>query len=181
MPKYFLALIPPASISNEIIAFQKEIEAQFGAIHAQKAPPHITVIPPFNCEQEKLNSFIIELKGFLMSSHYSDITIALDNFQRFESLTLFVDVAKNEAFEKFCKAVKLLFKQQKIIKQRVEKHYFIPHITIANKDIKKRDFKQAWEVFKERSYRQSFRLSELYVLELKNGTWGISNCINMPV
>lgn len=106
-----------------------------------------------------------------------DSIIELDNFQRFESRTLFVDVAKNEAFEGFCKALKLLFNQQKIIKQRAEKHYFVPHITLANKDITKRDFKKAWEIFKDRVYQRGFTLKEISILELKGGVWKLVDSI----
>ena len=89
--------------------------------------------------------------------------------------TLFVDVAKNDEFEMLCKELKILFNQQKIIKQRVEKHYFVPHITIANKDIKKRDFKVAWENFKEREYQREFSLKSLVVLKLIEKQWTVMN------
>ena len=114
---------------------------------------------------------------FLKEKPIADVTIELNNFQRFESRTLFVDVAKNDRFEKLCKELKLLFSKQKIIKQRIEKHYFIPHITIANKDIKKRDFKVAWEVFKERGYQRSFKLKYLVLLELVVGKWEVKAAI----
>lgn len=177
MPKYLIAVLPPSAISKEIIELQKEVESRFGSSHAQKAPPHITVIPPFDCSAEKITEFVAELIRFLNDNPTVDIIIELNNFQRFESRTLFVDVAKNEAFEGFCKAIKLLFNQQKIIKQRVEKHYFVPHITLANKDITKRDFKQAWEIFKERVYQQNFSLKEISILELKNEGWKLIDCI----
>lgn len=173
MHKYFLAVLPPTQISNEIFSFQKEIETQFGAVHAQKTPPHITIIPPFECDPEKLTEFTSVFSLFLKEKPTVDITIELSNFQRFESRTLFVDVAKNNKFEMLCKELKFLFNQQKIIKQRIEKHYFIPHITIANKDIKKRDFKVAWEDFKGRSYQRSFKLENLVLLELVAGKWEV--------
>lgn len=177
MNKYFLAVLPPDQISPEIVSFQKEIESAFGAIHAQKTPPHITIIPPFECEPEKLTELISVFALFLKEKPIADVTIELNNFQRFESRTLFVDVAKNDRFEKLCKELKLLFSKQKIIKQRIEKHYFIPHITIANKDIKKRDFKVAWEVFKERGYQRSFKLKYLVLLELVVGKWEVKAAI----
>lgn len=179
MRKYFLAVVPPVHISTEIIAFQKNIEQLFGATHAQKVPPHITIIPPFDCAENKLIDFTEKIVSFLNNKSTVDITLYLDNFQRFESRTLFVDVAKNEPFEKLCKELKLLFNQQKITKSRVEKHYFIPHITLANKDIKKRDFKLLWEDFKERTYQRNFELDCLVVLELKDGVWIIKEHLSV--
>ncbi len=179
MPKYFIVVIPPVEISTEIIGLQKEIEVKFGSVHAQKAPPHITIIPPFDCELKKLEEFIKNITHFLSNKLTIDIKVILDNIQRFESRTLFVDVAKNEVFEKLCKELKLLFNQQKLIKQRIEKHYFAPHITLANKDIKKRDFKLLWEDFKTREYQRNFALDTITVLELNNGNWIIKSYLNV--
>ena len=177
MPKYLITVLPPSVISKEIVEMQKEVVSRFGCSHAQKAPPHITVIPPFDCSVEKKTEFVAELIRFLNDKPMVYSIIELDNFQRFESRTLFVDVAKNEAFEGFCKALKLLFNQQKIIKQRAEKHYFVPHITLANKDITKRDFKKAWEIFKDRVYQRGFTLKEISILELKGGVWKLVDSI----
>lgn len=171
MHKYFLAILPPDQISSEIISFQKEIESHYGSVHAQKTPPHITVIPPFTCEPEKLSEFIGSLAVFLKDKLTNGIIVELSSFQRFENRTLFVDVAKNEAFERFCKRLKLFFNQQRIVKQRIEKHFFVPHITIANKDIKKRDFNAAWKSFKTREYQRVFNLKTLVVLKLEENKW----------
>ena len=181
MPKYFLAVLPPKSISNEIVDFQKELERKFGCVHAQKAPPHITVVPPFDCSEEKLELFVTNIVGFLNDKSTIDTNIHLDSFQRFESRTLFVDVAKNEKFETFCKDLKTLFNRQRIMKKRVEKHYFVPHITLANKDIKKRDFKTAWTELKNREYQRSFTLTNLNVLELVKDNWFVKRNISTKV
>jgi len=179
MPKYLLTVLPPLTISQEIIELQKEIEARFGSVHAQKIPPHITVIPPFRCEEDALHRFIVKLIIFLNDRLTINLSVILENFQRFESRTLFVDVARNDALENFCKELKLLFNQQKIIKQRVEKHSFVPHITLANKDIKKREFKTAWENFKNREYRRSFTVERLTVLELVEQNWEVKTVITV--
>lgn len=179
MPKYFIAVLPPELISIEIKSYQKEVEKDFAAVHAQKAPPHITVIPPFDCSLEKIKEFSSNLKLYFNNKSTIDIHIKLDNFQRFESRTLFVDVAKNVSFEKLCKELKMLFNQQKIMKQRIEKHYFIPHITLANKDIKKRNFKVAWLDFKNRTYERVFKLEYMSVLELKDGKWELHKTIKL--
>ncbi len=179
MELWLLAILPPQIISKEILNIQKEIEEKYAAIHAQKAPPHITVIPPFKCEEKKLNSFIKGLSNFLVQSNMQKTRIHLDSFQHFESRTIFVDVAKNEKLLGLCKAIKLTFNSYKLIKQRVEKHYFVPHITIANKDLKKRDFKTAWQEFKSRSYQQAFDLETISLLRFNNGKWTVSKTFNL--
>jgi 2'-5' RNA ligase len=164
-----IVVVPPKLISEEIIGFQKEIEVKYGAIHAQNVVPHITIIPPFDCEQEKCEEFISSIMQFI-SSKESILEIHLDNFQQFDMKTLIVDIAKNVSFERWCKELKLLFNQHKLIKQRVEKHFFVPHITIANKDIKKSNFKLAWLEFKHREFQAKFKLENLSIL-VKNEKW----------
>ena len=168
MPRYFAAIIPPEHIKSEILSFQKEIEVSFGATHAQKATPHITVIPPFETTIESLLRLREKIVHQLPELSSEKITIQLNGFQIFDSRTLFVDVEKDELFEQFCKKLKLLFYQERIVKQKEEKHYFVPHITIANKDLKKKDFKLAWEHFKGREYKRRFELEAIHFLRLES-------------
>jgi len=177
MPSYFLAILPPSEISKEIMAFQKEIEESFGAKHAQKVPPHLTVVPPFDASEIQVSTFTRNLQSFLKTEAVNDIELCLDNFQRFESRTLFVDVAENERLEKLCKDIKLLFNQEKIINQRVEKHFFVPHITLANKDLKKRAFNQLWEEYRERKYQRSFIFTEITVLKKEEEMWVVNQSV----
>jgi 2'-5' RNA ligase len=178
LPRYFIAILPPTNISHDVLSFQQQIEQEFQAVHAQKVPPHITIIPPFESDKEKLELFIHKLNVFLNEQKEQAIEIQLSGFQHFANRTLFVDVAKNVAFETFCKALKLLFNQQKIIKQRAEKHFFIPHLTIANKDLKKRDFKTAWEYFKKVNYEGSFKLNAISILQHDGEKWNTFKSIN---
>ena len=82
MHKYFLAILPPEKIATEIVAFQKEIEDEFGAIHAQKTPPHITIIPPFECAPEKLPELTSMLALFLKEKATDDDVIEADRAER---------------------------------------------------------------------------------------------------
>lgn len=175
--KYFIAVLPPSEIATEIIAFQKEIEVKYGATHAQKAPPHITLVPPFDAKKEVIMKLIEKVRRLQLEEKV--IEIKLDNFQSFDHRTLFVDVARNEQFEHFCKSIKRLFNEQKIIPQRIEKHFFVPHITLANKDLKKKDFKLAEQVFKEKQFNRSFPLQELAILKFVEKKWKIFEPIKL--
>jgi len=173
MPRYFIAILPPTNIKGEIIEIQRELEKEYGAVHAQKTPPHITVIPPFEIEEEKMMIFKSALREYMKKENFPPRTIKLDDFQRFESRTLFIDVAKNTHLEQYCKKIKLFFLQQKMIPQRIDKHFFVPHITIANKDLKKREFRLAWEEYKNRNYKREIELKVLTVLKFNGIKWEV--------
>ena len=178
MSLWLYAILPPPNISTEIIVLQKEIEQRFGAVHAQKVGPHITLIPPFECEKKEKNIFDEKLIELIATSKQRNIKIHLDNFQHFNSKTLFIDVAKNESLLQFRKNMMQLFYNCKLIKQRVEKHYFVPHITLANKDLKKHDFKQAWQELKTKSYQKEFYLETISVLNYHKKKWQVVNNFN---
>lgn len=43
---YFLAVIPPEPVFSEVMAFKKEMSERFSSSRALKSPPHITLLPP---------------------------------------------------------------------------------------------------------------------------------------
>jgi len=169
--KWLIAFLPPPKIGSEILGFQKELEQHFGTVHAQKAPPHITVVPPFDADDYSISKLIRTFNK--MEPPKPPFSVCLDGFQHFGQRTLFVDVAKNERFENFCKEIKKQFDKLKITAQRKEKHFFVPHITIANKDLKKRNFQTAFQLFGEREYRRNFLAERLSLLQLTAGKWKV--------
>ncbi len=171
MPKFFLAILPPDFISKEIIQIQKELGSLYLNDHSQKAPPHITIIPPFECDEEKLENFINSLPSFFLQKEYKDMSIQLNNYYFFDSRTLFIDVDRNESLIKLRREIKILFNQNRIIKGIEEKYDFLPHITIANKNINKREFIRLWESFRGRKFQASFTLKEMTLLKFEKDSW----------
>lgn len=171
MSKYFLAILPPKHISNEIIEMQKEIAVEYSSTHSLNSPPHITIIPPFECDSDQLENCIMNLPAFFEEGKYSNLEIVLNNFQYFDFRALFIDVDKNDLLFELRREVKILFNKKGIIRGRAEKHDFLPHITIANKFIRKREFKRLWQDFKDKKYSSNFILKEMILLEFKEGKW----------
>lgn len=169
MQRWFIAILPPSNISNEIISFQEELREQYGFSHALKTPPHLTIIPPFEASINQIDSFSTQLQD----SHLPPFSLILDGFQAFHPRVIFVDVAQNQELRTFTKHVKSLFAAEKIVSNKGEKHSFIPHITIANRDLNNKHFKEIFPLFKTRPYNASFQVSSLYLLlkEKGSGSW----------
>ena len=163
MKKWFFAILPPHSISAEIIAFQEELKEQYGFEHALKTPPHLTIIPPFQSEFHPLEQFCKQLE----SERFDPFVIQLDGFEAFPPRVIFVDVARNELLNQFAKQVKAIFVSAKLVPNKGEKHAFAPHITLANRDLTNKTFKLIFPAFKPRAYQASFEVKSLYLLSFE--------------
>ena len=55
-----------------------------------------------------------------------------------------------------------------------EQRPFHPHITIANRDLAKKDFKKAWEYFAGLRYDTEFQADSISLLRHNNKEWEIA-------
>ncbi|NET36288.1 MAG: 2'-5' RNA ligase family protein [Cyanothece sp. SIO1E1] len=175
---FFIAVLPPMEIQQEVTEFKKEAAAQFDSRHALRSPPHITLIPPFrwpSSDQESLNRCLGEFR--FDSSYFS---ICLKNFDCFAPRVIFVDV----------EAEPLLVQLQSQLAASIErdlgvKHKgpfgFHPHMTIAFRDLEQKTFPRAWEYFSQKEYQRSFAVQQLTLLVHRpsgwqeNGTFPLAN------
>ena len=54
-----------------------------------------------------------------------------------------------------------------------EQRAFHPHITIANRDLQKKDFKPAWEMFSSKTYHADFVADAITILQHDGVQWNI--------
>jgi 2'-5' RNA ligase len=55
-----------------------------------------------------------------------------------------------------------------------EQRAFHPHITIANRDLAKSDFRKAWEYFNGLEFQKQFTTSAISLLRHNNKEWEIA-------
>ena len=54
-----------------------------------------------------------------------------------------------------------------------------PHLTIANKDLTKQKFKEAWEVFGKRKFEERFIVNSIFPLRHVEGIWKLEKEIRL--
>lgn len=169
---YFIALIPPASISEEITAMKTEIKEKFGAKQSFKSPPHLTLFMPFQLVSKKEESLMRFLANF--SSQYQPLTIKTKDFGCFPPGVLFVDIEGQEELTilqfELMSALKLNFQLFRGLYRELAFH---PHITIAFRDLKKRDFPQAWTMFEPRTFKKQFIVEHISLLKHNGQFWDV--------
>lgn len=82
--RYFVALLPPGSIQDEVTAIKTDICQRFHSCAALKLPPHITLQPPFlyPVDQEHILTRVLSD----CASKMPDLTIRLDGFGVFSPM-----------------------------------------------------------------------------------------------
>jgi len=167
---FFLAILPPRTISEEITAFKHEASRLFNAKHALNAPAHITVIPPFWSTNEHEASLLKTLSQ--INSELQEFEIECKGFGQFDPNVLFVHV---ESSVEMLACFNLCRKHiEEFLKEKLElRKIFHPHATIAFKDLDKSLVQPAFKHFNKKTYEKNFYCSEVSLLCYIDRTWQI--------
>lgn len=167
-PLFFIALLPDAALQAEITAFKRHCARHFGASHALKSPPHITLVSPFRWDSKRLPALKSALAGFARTQ--IPLNIGLRDFGCFAPRVLFVAVTPNPELDALAAALEHQL-EQKIGLSRKAGHGFHPHMTIAHRDLQERIFPRAWAHFSALEFRRSFLADGLTLLRHSGGKW----------
>lgn len=167
---YFIGLIPPPPLNDEIQGMKMEFKKNYQSAHALNAPPHITLISPFRIREEVVAHKL--LQDFAYEDH--SFEVKLENFSHFEERVIFIDVRKDQALEETQKALKNMINANlDIFEGTFRNRPFRPHLTLAFKDLSKMHFQRAWEIYRSRKFKEHFMAKELVLLKHDKRKWQI--------
>lgn len=168
----FIALLPPLAVQEKANDIKDHFAEVYESSHAQKSPPHITLQPPFKWEKNQLPQLKSTLKEF--SRDQSAIPVTLSGFGAFPPRVIYVHVEKTPKLLAIQKSLmdyleKTLGLVDKVSKSRP----FVPHLTVAFRDLSKSNFRAAWEVYKDQSFDYQFPVEQLTLLLHNGKRWQI--------
>lgn len=168
---WFIALLPPEPIREEVTAFKEYAAEHFGSRRALRSPAHITLFPPFQMERSQLPALESELETF--SRQQLSFPLELDGFSSFPPRVIFVDARPSEALNRLQKAL------QDHLKDRLGMAYpgahgFHPHMTVAFKDLRKSMYRPAWAYFQKVAYQREFSVDAITLLWHDGQYWQVS-------
>ena len=168
---YFIAIIPPQPIKNDIQQIKETFAHTYNVYHALKSPPHITLIPPFklsDSDGSKLSEF---LNHFARDVEPFNLTI--DNYACFKPRVIFLKPILNDALaDLYDQSSKRFFEVFPVGKP--SKRPFHPHLTIAFRDLKPGTFRKAWLECKNKIFQASFSVDRLFLLKHNGKRWEAS-------
>lgn len=166
MNLYFIALIPPEEVREEIRHLKEEIRERFGAEHALKLPAHITLIPPFKLEKERELQLLQSLEVFAATK--KPFHLWLSGFGNFPPRVLYVDVKENDMINNLHLDLR---KNLSTFPEITYEKEFHPHVTLATRDLEESLFPAAKKFLATKDYETRFEVDSITLLKHKDREW----------
>ena len=171
MNMYFIALVAPQAINETILKWKNVFKERFGCTVALKSPAHITLIPPFWMKEELETDLVNSIDHF--SAARNKFEVILKDFASFKPRVIYVDVPKNESLHDLYVSLNEFILGQHKFPVTQEERPFHPHVTLATRDLHKKDFYEAWQVFSLRKYEASWSVSGISLLRHNKKNWDV--------
>ncbi len=171
--RFFIALVPPPDIEQHITEIKLYFAEHYNSRGALNSPPHVTLLPPFECLAEDVPKLEESLNQF--SANRLSIPVTLSGFAAFAPRVIYVDIVKSPELLEIHKDLMSYIEANLGIADRVSQtRPFVPHMTVAFRDLTPENFQTAWLEFSERSLHFEFTASALTLLLHDGSRWNIS-------
>lgn len=167
---YFVALVLPKDLDGKLLLYKKQFQEKYGCKVALKSPAHITLLPPFWMPANLEASLTSDLSAF--ASTVPAFALCTTDFSAFPPRTIFVAAEPSKPLQELKTGIDAFFRQR-VYPMKMERRPFHPHITIATRDLHKKDFAEAWSVFEAKVFRETFAAYELSLLKHNGRTWDV--------
>ena len=176
--RFFIALLPPDSIQDEVRQIQSDFETRYSSKSTLKAPPHITLIPPFELSSDRIEPLQIELEKFAKTR--SLFTINLSGFAAFPPLVIYIDVKPNPVLSNLYVDIAATLANNLGIIDPYASRPFVPHMTVAFRDLTPENFELAWAEFCDRKINFEFEAINLTLLTRDEQRWNVLSNFAFP-
>ena len=167
---YFIAVVLPKHLDEKVLAHKRWMKEMYGSKVGLKSPAHITLVPPFWMEEEKESRLLNDLST--VANHHARFPLNTANFSAFKPRTIFVAVEQSERLQALKKTSDDFFRHTNY-NIKTETRPFHPHITIATRDLHKKNFADAWPHFQAREFKETFEAAGLSLLKHNGRTWDV--------
>jgi 2'-5' RNA ligase len=168
---YFIAHVLPDELNRKIHKLKLRMKDKFGCLTGLKSPAHITLVPPFwmNPDLEtRLRQGIDDL-----AAKHSPFTITTPGFNCFRPKTIFIEPGLPAELERLKSASDRFILEHPEFNAETDERKFHPHITIATRDLQKKDFAEAWAWFENKNFEASWQLETISLLCHNKKNWDV--------
>ena len=172
---YFIAIIPPKEICDEIITFQLDFAHHFNAKAALKVIPHITLKAPFKLPVSAHSGLQQWFQKLFI--HSGSFQIELSNFAAFPNkykpviyVNPIINVSLYSLQKEIIRSFRINYPELEILGLELK---FKPHITIAYRDLMPDKFAEAWDLYKAKKFSSVFDVDSFHLLQHNGRMWNI--------
>lgn len=171
MALYFLALIPPPGLEEQIRGFKLEMKQRYGVRDALRLPAHITLQYPFEMVEEQEPA--LEQAFISVANEETSFIVKLNGFDCFPPRVIFVKIEDHSAIASLHKRLFQAVRGTVSLPERKNAKSIHPHINIASRDLGVLDFKKGWEEFSDREFRAEFISDRFFLFRHDRQSWKI--------
>jgi len=174
---YFIALVAPEDINRQALKWKHYMRDHYGCTVALRSPAHITLIPPFWMNELQEDELLRDVGAF--ANEHSPLEIRLKNFDAFKPRVIFAHVEVSDQLRQMKLSLEKFLAEKNRYPFKKETRPFHPHLTIANRDLRKKDFHAAFEHFSKIDYETSFAVTGISILKHTGDQWSVRH--NLPL
>lgn len=150
---------------SKVEAIKQDLYEQYGLKGALRCPAHITLHRPFVWDENKEDRLVSLLKAFQGGESFG---IQLQNFNVFAPRVVYVDLKPQPALENLHKQLVKYVKQNlHLFNEADDLRGFHPHVTVASRDLKKKEFSLLHERFSRSAFECQFKVEAFSLLKLQ--------------
>lgn len=170
---YFIAAVTTAEIDGKVRKWKNRMKELYNCEVALRSPAHITLVPPYWMNPELEHELLNDLSIF--SNSQQDFPVRLNNFSHFDHRVLFVNVVVNHQLSRLRNELISFLSSKNKYPFKTDERPFHPHVTIATRDLHKKDFLDAWNYFEDKSYEAEWILKDVSLLRNADRKWEVIN------
>lgn len=171
MNMYFIAIVLPRHLDEKVLYWKKYMQEKHHCKVGLKSPAHITLVPPFWMEANLEEALLTDID--LLAKDEKSFPLATNNFSAFRPRTIFIGVEQSNELENLKNKIDAFFLDKELYKIKVEKRSYHPHITIATRDLFKKDFYEAWPFFEGKEFKEEWVADGLSLLRHNKKNWDV--------
>jgi 2'-5' RNA ligase len=169
MNMYYIAILAPEEINRDVLKWKNYFKDHFECTVALKSPAHITLIAPFWMKEDLEDDLVNSIRRFSITKSKFEIT--LRDFAAFKPKVIFVEVMKSEVLNDLYQSfANYIFSENKFPVKKDDRP-FHPHVTLATRDLYKKAFQEAWEIFSKKKYVALWNVSGISLLRHNKKNW----------
>jgi len=166
---FFFALIPEARFSEKVRSLQEELKAKFALTYSMRIIPHITLQAPFECQE--VNQSKLEECVDLISNRIKPLRLKSMNFGSFINSVVYINLEKNAELMELQEWLANTLESQSCLTSAQRNNDYVPHITLAHRDLDPTQFAEVWEYINQYPLNESFAVEKLVAFNHDGAKW----------
>ncbi len=171
---HFVGVLLPEDITLTLEDCRRYMNQAYGCKSGHGTPIHVTLVPPFKLPEAFTTENLAQAIEKNLSSKNLSFTAHINNFDAFADKTLFAKVTANQKWtdlrDETVKSVLNAFPGC----TKKDTRTFVPHLTVANRDIPPGTMTAALTVMNELNLTEDFPVDNITIFEKASHHWQAS-------